>query len=41
MVDIVAPVLVQLKNKTADSGRSYKLCLQFLAGKNSSHSQRR
>ncbi len=29
MVNIVAPVFVQLKNKVAESGRSYQLCLQF------------
>ncbi|ANU47078.1 hypothetical protein ADH76_30680 [Enterocloster clostridioformis] len=29
MVDIAAPVFVQLKNKAAESGRSYQLCLQF------------
>lgn len=29
MVDIAAPVFVQLKNKDAENGRSYQLCLQF------------
>lgn len=29
MADIVVPVFVQLKNKAAESGRGYQLCLQF------------
>lgn len=29
MDDIVASVLARLKNKAAESGKSYQLCLQF------------
>ncbi len=34
MADIAASVLARLKNKAAESGRSYQLCLQlFLSGR--------
>ena len=35
MADIAASVLARLKNKAAESGRSYQLCLQlFFVRKN-------
>ena len=41
MADIAASVLARLKNKAAESGRSYQLCLQlfcqFTAGSSAFH----
>ena len=34
MADIAASVLARLKNKAAESGRSYQLCLQLFAKRN-------
>lgn len=34
MADIAASVLARLKNKAAESGRSYQLCLQLFVRKN-------
>ena len=34
MADIAASVLARLKNKAAESGRSYQLCLQLFSKRN-------
>jgi len=34
VTDIAASVLARLKNKAAESGRSYQLCLQLFCQKN-------
>lgn len=34
MADIAASVLARLKNKAAESGRSYQLCLQLFCKEN-------
>lgn len=34
MADMATSVLARLKNKAAESGRSYQLCLQLFAKRN-------